>query len=60
MPKNDDKNRPRDQARRRLLKLGIYVAPTILSLSAFVGQSGAQPAPRVGPRPNPKVRVTIV
>lgn len=45
----------RFRARRRLLKLGVYMAPTLLSLTALLGQSEAQVKVKV----KVKVKVSV-
>lgn len=43
-------NEPRDRARRRLIKLGIYLTPVVLSMTAFARKSDARPGvPNVNP-----------
>jgi len=43
-------NEPRDRARRRLIKLGIYLTPAVISMTAFLRKSDARPpVPQVTP-----------
>jgi hypothetical protein len=43
-------NEPRDRARRRLIKLGIYLAPAVISMTTFLRKSDARPqVPQVTP-----------
>lgn len=41
-----DADAPRDRARRRLLKLGVYAAPVVLGMTSFIGKSYAQASPK--------------
>jgi hypothetical protein len=50
----EKEEKPVDRARRRLLKQGIYLAPVIISLTAFTGTAKAQnphviPSSKVSP-----------
>jgi len=45
----------RERARRRLLKLGIYLTPAILNVTSVLAESDAD---RDRPRQRPRVRVT--
>ena len=40
---------PRDRARRRLIKLGIYLTPTIISMTTFLRRADATPGQSVNP-----------
>ena len=57
--------KPRDRARRRFLKQLFYVAPIVITLTTFLGQSEAQPRTQVRPNLNRvqtdnKVRVSVI
>lgn len=42
---------PRDRARRRLIKLGIYMTPAVINMTAYLRRAAARPAatPHVDP-----------
>jgi len=46
-----DEDEPRDRARRRLIKLGVYLAPAIVSMTAYLRRADARPThiPQVVP-----------
>lgn len=46
-----------DRARRRLLKLGIYLTPTLLSLTGFLHRGDAEAVPP--PSPPVELRVEL-
>ncbi len=54
-PKADSANQePCDRARRRLIKLGIYLTPTIISMTTFLRRSDAKPgSPQAQPGVSP-------
>ena len=64
-PKADSTNDEScDRARRRLIKLGIYLTPTIISMTTFLRRSDAKPdtpqvQPGVAPSAQADARITV-
>lgn len=58
---------PQDRARRRLIKLGIYLTPAVVSMTTFLRRADARPSdtPNVTPgsnvnqNVNPDAQITI-
>ena len=53
-PRDRAADEPRDRARRRLIKLGIYITPAIINMTAYLRRAAARPAatPHVDPGAN--------
>ena len=50
-PRDRAEDEPRDRARRRLIKLGIYMTPAVINMTAYLRRAAARPAatPHVDP-----------